>query len=194
MFGLEFSVGLSTRSESYIGSLDNWNRAENILKEQIKIFPGWVINEGDAAFYGPKIDVKIKDSLGRQHQCWTIQLDFNLPERFNLKYMAADGSHQRPVMIHRAILGSFERFLAVLLEHTNGRLPFFLQPRQICIIPVSEKCNEYASFVKNNFSNFSVEIDNSDEKIAKKIRNAEVMKFNYIFVVGEKEKERKRTV
>jgi threonyl-tRNA synthetase len=188
-FGLEISVGLSTRPEKYIGELDNWNKAEEILKQQIQKFPGWYINEGDGAFYGPKIDIKIKDSLKREHQCGTIQLDFNLPERFDLKYAMPDQTFRRPVMIHRAIYGSFERFIAILLEHTGGLLPFWLSPRQICIIPVSGKFISYAEEVKQYFSGFSVEVDSSDEKINKKIRNAEVMKFNYIFVVGEKEIE-----
>jgi threonyl-tRNA synthetase len=190
-FGMEISVGLSTRPEQYIGELDNWNKAEEILKKQIQQFPGYSINEGDGAFYGPKIDIKVKDSLGRQHQCATVQLDFNLPERFDLKYTMPDQSHRRPVMIHRAIFGSFERFMAILLEHTNGHLPFWCSPRQICIVPISEKFVSYAEEVKKVFSRFSVEVDSSDEKINKKIRNAEVMKFNYIFVVGGKEMENK---
>ncbi len=163
------------------------DKAESILENRIKSFPGWSINHKDAAFYGPKLDFKIKDALNREHQCGTIQLDFNLPQRFDLKYMDADGSYQRPVMLHRAILGSVERFLAILLEHTGGSLPFWLSPRQISIIPVSQKFVDYANLVKKTFEKYETDIDVSDEKIGKKIRNAEVLKYNYIFVVGEKE-------
>ncbi len=189
-FGFKFGVELSTRPEKYIGELENWDKAESILKEKIQKFKGWVINEGDGAFYGPKIDVKIKDSLKREHQCGTIQLDFNLPERFDLKYNGEEGQ-ERPVLIHRAIFGSFERFIAILLEHTNGNLPFWLSPRQICIVPVSMKFSEYAEEIKEKFSDYEIEIDDSSNTLNKKIRSAEKIKFNYIFVIGEKEMESK---
>ena len=189
-FGFKFGVELSTRPEKYIGELENWDKAESILKQKIQRFKGWVINEGDGAFYGPKIDVKIKDSLKREHQCGTLQLDFNLPDRFDLKYNGEDGK-ERPVLIHRAIFGSFERFIAILLEHTNGNLPFWLSPRQICIVPVSMKFSEYAEEIKEKFIEYEVEIDDSSNTLNKKIRSAEKIKFNYIFVVGEKEMESK---
>ena len=147
-FGFSFGVELSTRPEKYIGDLDNWNKAEEILEKKIKAIPNWKINKGDGAFYGPKIDVKIKDSLKREHQLGTIQLDFNLPERFNLQYRTEEDFEQ-PVLIHRAIFGSVERFIAILLEHTNGNLPFWLSPRQICIVPVANKYNEYANEIKS---------------------------------------------
>ena len=189
-FNFEFEVELSTRPEKYIGNLENWNKAEEILKNKIQIIPNWRVNEGDGAFYGPKIDVKIKDSLKREHQLGTIQLDFNLPERFNLKYKTEDG-YEQPVLIHRAIFGSVERFIAILLEHTGGKLPFWLSPRQICIVPVANKYNDYANIIKEKFiDKFSETIvDDSTETMNKKIRNAEKLKFNYIFVVGEKEEE-----
>ena len=198
-FGLDYEVELSTRPEEFIGDIEKWNYAEDILKKCIKRFVKWEINEGDGAFYGPKIDFTIIDSLGRKQQCGTIQLDFNLPseDRFNLKYKTNDSEHpyEQPVMIHRAILGSIERFIAVMLENTQGELPFFVSPRQICIIPVSEHYLDYAKgikeeFLKNN-NDLSVEVDESDNTLKKKIRNAEIFHFNYIIVVGKKEKENK---
>ncbi len=188
-FGFEFEVELSTRPEKYIGNIDNWNKAEEILEQKIKVFENWKINEGDGAFYGPKIDVKIRDSLKREHQCGTIQLDFNLPERFDLKYVSESEGHNRPVLIHRAIFGSFERFIAILLEHTNGRLPFWVSPRQICIIPISLKYIDYAKILEFKFSQYEVVIDDTTNTLNKKIRSAEQLCFNYIFVVGEKEEE-----
>lgn len=190
-FGLEIDAELSTRPENYIGNIEIWNKAEEILKNKIQVFPNWKIDEGSGAFYGPKIDIKVKDSLNRYHQCATIQLDFNLPERFDLTYLTSDNQYKRPVMIHRAILGSVERFMAILLEHTNGNLPFWLSPRQICIIPVSNKYNEYANEIKKYFKKYYIDIDNSGDMFNKKIRNAEVMKYSYIFIIGEKEQNNK---
>ena len=187
-FNFSFHVELSTRPDKYIGSIENWDKAETILEDKIKKFSKWNINKGDGAFYGPKIDVKVKDSLNREHQCGTIQLDFNLPERFDLKYVGEE-SLERPILIHRAILGSFERFIAILLEHTNGKLPFWLSPRQICIIPVSLNFLNYAKSVKNNFDEYEIVLDDSTNTLNKKIRSAEKLKFNYIFVVGEQEEE-----
>lgn len=187
-FNFTFEVELSTRPKTFIGSIDNWNKAESILEEKIKKFNKWNINEGDGAFYGPKIDVKVKDSLNREHQCGTIQLDFNLPERFDLKYVG-EQSHDRPILIHRAIFGSFERFIAILLEHTNGKLPFWLSPRQISIIPISLNFLNYAKSLKNYFEEYETVIDDSANTLNKKIRSAEKLKFNYIFVVGEQEEK-----
>lgn len=187
-FNFSFHVELSTRPDKYIGSIENWDKAETILEDKIKKFSKWNINKGDGAFYGPKIDVKVKDSLNREHQCGTIQLDFNLPERFDLKYVGEE-SLERPILIHRAILGSFERFIAILLEHTNGKLPFWLSPRQICIIPVSLNFLNYAKSVKSNFDEYEIVLDDSTNTLNKKIRSAEKLKFNYIFVVGEQEEE-----
>ncbi|VVU95747.1 tRNA synthetase class II core domain (G, H, P, S and T) [seawater metagenome] len=185
-FGFKFTAELSTRPKEYIGNLENWNKAEAILENQIKKLKHWKINPGDGAFYGPKIDIHIKDSLKRTHQCGTLQLDFNLPERFDLKYSDEQGL-SRPVLIHRAILGSVERFMAILLEHTNGKLPFWLSPRQICIIPVSNNFLDYCLNIKSQLKEYRVEIDDSNNTLNKKIRNAEKFKFNYILVVGERE-------
>jgi len=188
-FNFKFEVELSTRPDKYIGNLDNWNKAEQILESKIKKISKWKINKGDGAFYGPKIDVKIKDSLKRKHQCGTIQLDFNLPERFQLKYSNDNEGLDTPVLIHRAIFGSIERFMAILLEHTNGRLPFWLSPSQISIIPISNIYLDYANQIKEKFNNYDVVVDNSKETLNKKIRNSQKQCFNYIFVVGEKEME-----
>lgn len=188
-FNFDFEVELSTRPEKYIGELENWNKAEEILENKIKVFKNWKINKGDGAFYGPKIDVKIRDSLNREHQCGTIQLDFNLPQRFDLKYVSENEGHERPVLIHRAIFGSFERFIAILLEHTNGKLPFWVSPRQICIIPVNLKFINYAENIKEIFKDYEIIIDDSTNTLNKKIRLAEKLCFNYIFVIGEKEEK-----
>ena len=188
-FNFDFKVELSTRPDKYIGELENWDRAEEILKSKIKTFKNWEINEGDGAFYGPKIDVKIKDSLKREHQCGTVQLDFNLPNRFDLKFANENDGFECPVLIHRAIFGSFERFIAILLEHTNGKIPFFVSPRQICIIPVSIKYLSYAEKINEKFADYCTYIDDSSNTLNKKIRNAEKLRFNYIFVVGEQEED-----
>ena len=188
-FNFKFEVELSTRPEKYIGNLENWNKAEEILEKKIKIIPKWKINEGDGAFYGPKIDVKIKDSLKREHQLGTIQLDFNLPERFKLKYSTEKETLETPVLIHRAIFGSVERFIAIILEHTNGKLPFWLSPRQISIIPIANVFLDYAYKIKKLFDMYDVVVDCSTETLNKKIRNSQKQCFNYTFVVGEKEEE-----
>lgn len=186
-FNFTFEVGVSTRPDNYIGDIKNWDLAEDILKKHASKF-NFHIKEKDGAFYGPKIDIHIKDALDRLHQCGTIQLDFNLPERFDLKYTDKDNSFKRPVIIHRAIFGSLERFIAILLEHTQGDLPFWLSPRQIMIIPIkTEKHLEYCMKLKNQLSDYEVDIDDSSETLNKKIFNAETMKYNYIIVVGNKE-------
>lgn len=186
IFGFEFEMALSTRPDDFIGSIDIWDKAEDYLKKALDGCD-WHLNEKDGAFYGPKIDVKIKDSLGRSHQCATIQLDFNLPERFKLAYTNEEGVDERPIMIHRAIYGSLERMFAILTEHYKGKWPFWLSPRQICIIPVNLSCHEYANTIKQLYLDFNVELDLSDNTLGKKIRNAQVSQFNFIFVVGEKE-------
>lgn len=186
-FGLSMEAGLSTRPDEYIGDLDTWNKAEAILEEQISTLPNWKINKGDAAFYGPKIDFTISDSLGRKHQCGTLQLDFNLPQRFNLSYVNDQNQTQPLVLIHRAIFGSVERFLAILLEHTRGNLPFWLSPRRICVVPVTKDCIPYAQEVATYFEEFGAEVDASDLSVGKKIRTAEILKYNYIFIVGLRE-------
>jgi threonyl-tRNA synthetase len=192
-FNLKFSVGLSTKPEKYIGSDEIWTQAESTLNSLIKTFEHYHINEGDGAFYGPKLDFTVEDTLGRKHQLGTIQLDFNLPERFDLTYQTdVQGKFERPVIIHRAILGSVERFIALLLENGQGDIPLFVSPRQISIIPVSVRPDllDYCSEIKNqfNFNGFKhVQLDDSTETLQKKILNSEILHYNYIVVIGKKE-------
>ncbi len=198
-FGFQYEICLSTRPEKYIGSIEKWNQAEEILAKVIDQFTGckWKLNPADGAFYGPKLDITLQDSLGRKHQCGTIQLDFNLPlpERFNLKYRDQDDQYKEPVIIHRAILGSIERFMAILLEHTGGKLPFWLSPRQIFIVPFlqkeADKVIKYLEEVKNELSEYEVEIDYSENPFQNKIKYAFQMKYNYIFCVGRREADRR---
>jgi threonyl-tRNA synthetase len=181
---------LSTRPEKYIGSLEIWEMAEKTLKEVLDAKKvAYKINAGDGAFYGPKIDFHIKDCLGRSWQCGTIQLDFSMPQRFELEYTDADGQKKCPVMIHRALLGSMERFIGILLEHYGGALPVWLSPLQVKIIPVSEKFTDYAESVKKQCEakGLRVEVDDRSEKMGYKIREAEVKKIPYMAIVGEKE-------
>ncbi len=192
-FGFEnWHVSLSTKPEKAMGSLQVWEKAEKSLKDALEgLKIDYKVNEGEGAFYGPKIDFTIKDSLKRDWQCGTIQLDFSMPEKFGLEYMEKDGSMQRPVMIHRAILGSIERFLAILTEHYGGAFPLWLSPRQIAILPVSEKkFGNYAIEVGEILKRegFYVEVDLRDESLGKKIREATQLKTNYLFIVGEREK------
>ncbi len=193
IFNFKFSVGLSTRPEKYIGSIDNWNKAEEILSRLITTFDESNINPGDGAFYGPKLDFTVTDTLGRKHQLGTIQLDFNLPERFNLTYQDDQGALVRPVIIHRAILGSVERFIALLLENGQGDIPYFVSPRQICIIPVSVKpdlveyCDKVKTLINTSNAGKYVNVDLSSETLQKKILNAEMLHYNYIIVLGKKE-------
>ncbi len=189
-FGFEYHVELSTRPEKSIGSDEVWELAEKTLKEVIEDSGlEYVINEGDGAFYGPKIDYHIKDCLGRTWQCGTIQLDFSMPERFNLEYTGEDGKQHRPIMIHRALYGSLERFAGILTEHYGGAFPAWLAPVQARILPVSEKFMDYAEKVYEELyaAGVRVEIDRSDESLGKKIRNAEMQRVPYMLVVGEKE-------
>lgn len=194
VFGLTYHLELSTRPLKSIGSDEAWEVATKGLIDALKaVGKEYKINDGDGAFYGPKIDIHIKDAIGRTWQCGTIQLDMNLPERFNLVYIDADGKEKRPVMIHRVIYGSIERFLGILIEHFAGAFPVWLSPIQVTIIPVSEKFNDYAMFVANKLKliNLRLEIDNSDNSLNKRIRNAEKNKIPYILVVGEKEMKNK---
>ncbi len=186
----EVSVGLSTRPEKYIGELAVWDKAQNALKKALESAQvQYHINEGDGAFYGPKIDFTVRDSLKRKWQLGTIQLDFSMPYRFGLQYIGNDGSTLQPVMIHRAILGSFERFVGVLLEHTAGNLPLWLSPTQIVIMPISDKFKDYAEQIKNELENqdFRVTTDYRNEKIQRKIRDAEVQKIPFMIIIGEQE-------
>ena len=189
-FGFKYSIELSTRPDDYMGDLDAWNLAEKNLKEALeeKNLP-YTINEGDGAFYGPKIDFHLEDAIGRTWQCGTIQLDFQLPENFDLTYVDENGERQRPVMLHRALLGSVERFMGILIEHFAGKFPLWLSPVQVEVIPVSDKFKDYAQNLadKLHAEGLRVHLDGRTEKVGYKIREAQVKKINYMLVIGEKE-------
>lgn len=192
IFGFSYSVAISTRPEGFIGSEESWDLATQALINAVtKENLPYVIHEGDGAFYGPKIDVELVDSLGRKWQCSTVQCDFTLPERFNLFYIGADGERHRPVMVHRAILGSIERFIGILIESTGGALPLWLAPEQCRIIPVSESHLSYAHDVckKLHDAGIRVTVDESSNTLGYKVRTAQVAKIEYILVVGDKERE-----
>jgi len=186
----EFKAELSTRPESFIGKEDIWGKAEAILEEVLKEKDfSFEVCKGEGAFYGPKIDIKLKDALGRTWQCATVQLDFFLPQRFELYYIDEQGEKRTPVMIHRVILGSLERFLATLIEHYKGAFPFWLSPVQIKVLSLKSSCSDYAKKVKEILDKeFRVEVDLREESLSKKIREAELEKVPYIVVAGEKEK------
>jgi len=194
-FDLERKVYLSTRPDDAMGDIKIWQKAENALqsaldKNKIK----YNIKEKDGAFYGPKIDIEVKDSLGRSWQTGTIQLDFFMPERFELEYVAKDGNKKRPVMIHRALMGSLERFIGIITEHYAGVFPIWLAPIQVIVLPISDKHVAYAKQVAETFKNkkIRVEIDDRTESIGKKIREAEMQKIPYMLIVGDKEVESKK--
>ena len=192
LFGFKYHVELSTRPEDSMGSDEDWEIATNSLKDALEeIGLDFVINEGDGAFYGPKIDFHLEDSLGRTWQCGTIQLDFQLPERFELEYTGADGDKHRPVMIHRVVFGSIERFIGILIEHFAGAFPLWLAPEQVKIIPVSDKQLDYAKGVlsKLEAEHIRASIDDRSEKMGYKIRQAQLEKIPYMLVVGDKEME-----
>ena len=175
-----------------MGSDEDWNMAEDSLKAALEEMNlPYKINEGDGAFYGPKIDFHLEDSLGRTWQCGTIQLDFQLPQRFELDYIGSDGEKHRPVMIHRVAFGSIERFIGILIEHYAGKFPVWIAPTQVKILPISDKFNAYAQEVKDALfaKGLRVEIDDRAEKIGFKIREAQLEKVPYMLVVGEKEVE-----
>lgn len=194
-FDFKFSLCLSTRPESYMGDLSLWDDAEASLKKVLESTGlEWTLNEGDGAFYGPKIDITITDSTGKPHQCATIQLDFQLPIRFDLKYVKPDSSFERPIIVHRAIFGSIERFIAILCENFAGHWPFWLSPIQAQIVPVNEKLNDYALSIEDRLleEGFMAECElDPGLTLNKKVRNAEVAKYNFILVVGNKEAEAK---
>jgi len=176
-----------------MGTEEQWNMAINNLKEALEEKGvDYRINEGDGAFYGPKIDFHLEDSIGRTWQCATIQLDFQMPERFDLTYIGEDNEKHRPVMIHRTILGSMERFMGILIEHYAGKFPVWLAPIQISILPISDKYNDHAKKIENIFKDrgLRVEVDARAEKIGYKIREAQLQKIPYMLVVGEKEVEK----
>ena len=189
-FGFEYFVELSTRPEDSMGSDEDWEMATNGLRNALEEMGlDYIVNEGDGAFYGPKIDFHLRDSIGRTWQCGTIQLDFQLPQRFEAEYVAEDGTKKRPIMIHRVCFGSIERFIGILIEHYAGKFPVWLAPVQVKVIPVSEKSMEYASGVyeKMKAAGIRVELDHKDEKVGYKIRQAQLEKVPYMLVLGEKE-------
>ncbi len=192
LFGFEYHMELSTRPEKFIGSVESWDMATAALKQALdEMGKPYKINEGDGAFYGPKIDFHLKDSIGRTWQCGTIQLDMQMPERFELTYVGPDGEKHTPVMIHRVIFGSIERFIAILTEHYAGAFPTWLAPVQVTILPISDKQHEYAEKLKARFEELDirVEADLRNEKVGYKIREAQLQKIPYMLVVGDKEME-----
>ena len=194
IFGLEYQLTLSTRPEDFMGEIETWDRAETDLKNVLNEICGegnYRINEGDGAFYGPKIDIKMKDCLGREWQMGTIQLDFQLPQRFNLSYIDKDGSKKTPIMIHRALFGSFDRFIGIITEHFAGAFPTWLAPVQIRILPIADKYKEYSQKLLKEFEELDlrVELDDREEKIGYKIREAQLQKIPYMLIIGDKEVE-----
>jgi len=193
-FGFEYTIELSTKPEDSMGSAEMWEMAENALKEVLEeTNKAYVINEGDGAFYGPKIDFHIKDCLGREWQCGTIQLDFQMPERFDLTYIGEDGEKHRPVMLHRVVFGSIERFIGIITEHFAGAFPLWLAPVQVKILPIADAHHEYAKEVAKTFekAGIRVELDERQEKIGYKIREAQLQKVPYMIILGDKEVEAK---
>ena len=192
LFGFKYHVELSTRPEDSMGSDEDWEMATEALRGALDdLGLPYVVNEGDGAFYGPKIDFHLEDSIGRTWQCGTIQLDFQLPLRFNCEYIGADGEKHRPIMIHRVAFGSIERFIGILIEHFAGAFPTWLSPVQVKVLPISDKYMEYGEKVKAALeaANIRTEIDTRAEKIGYKIREARLQKIPYMLVVGAKEEE-----
>ena len=194
IFGLDFELTLSTRPDDYMGDIELWNKAEANLKSVLDELCGkdnYRINEGDGAFYGPKIDIKMKDCLGREWQMGTIQVDFQLPLRFNLSYIDSNGEKKTPILVHRAIFGSFERFIGIITEHFAGAFPVWLSPVQVSILPISDHQKEYAEKIKAILEEkgIRVELDARQEKIGYKIREAQLQKVPYMLILGEKEVE-----
>ena len=194
IFGLEYQLTLSTRPEDFMGEIETWNKAEADLKRVLNEICGegnYRINEGDGAFYGPKIDIKMKDCLGREWQMGTVQLDFQLPQRFNLSYIDKDGNKKTPIMIHRAIFGSFDRFIGIITEHFAGAFPTWLAPVQIRILPIADKHKEYSEKLKKQLEDLDlkVELDEREEKIGYKIREAQLQKIPYMLIIGDNEVE-----
>jgi threonyl-tRNA synthetase len=189
-FGLEYTLKLSTRPEEYLGTVETWNHAETELKRSLEAAKQpYTVNEGDGAFYGPKIDIEVTDAIGRKWQCATIQLDYMQSERFDLKYIGADNAEHRPVIIHRAIFGSIERFVALLIEHYAGAWPLWLAPVQAVVMPISDRHRDYAVGVRDRLAlaGIRVELDDRQEKIGYKIREAQLQKIPYMLVTGDRE-------
>ena len=192
VFGLSYKIELSTMPEDHIGTVEQWEHNQEILKEAItEMGKDFEINEGDGAFYGPKLDFHLADSLGRTWQCGTVQLDSQLPERFELEYIGEDGQKHRPVMLHRVVLGSIERFIGVITEHFAGKFPLWLSPVQAVILPIAERHHAYAQQLRQQLeaAGLRVECDTRSEKIGYKIREAQLQKTPYMLVVGDKEQE-----
>ena len=192
VFGLPYKIELSTMPEDHIGTVEQWEHNQDILKEAItEMGKDFEVNEGDGAFYGPKLDFHLADSLGRTWQCGTVQLDSQLPERFELEYTGEDGEKHRPVMLHRVVLGSIERFIGVITEHFAGAFPAWLAPVQVKVLPVTDRAAEYADQVAAQLDGqgFRVEVDHRSEKIGKKIREATLEKVPYMLVVGDRDME-----
>ena len=193
MFNMDYEVELSTRpTEKFVGEIAIWDQAEQALKEALEESgKPYVLNEGDGAFYGPKIDFKLKDAIGRTWQCSTVQLDFNLPERFDLKFTDKDGQAKRPIMIHRAIFGSLERFAGTLIEHYAGAFPTWISPQQVAILPIADRHLEFADQIERTFRAEMVraKVDSANEGIGAKIRNAQLAKVPYMLIIGDKEME-----
>ncbi len=193
-FGFEYSSELSTRPEKFMGEIKDWNDAESILESVLKKAKAkYQINKGDGAFYGPKIDFHIKDSLGRKWQCATIQLDMQMPKRFELVYTGEDGKEYTPFVIHRTIVGTLERFIGVLLEHLNGNLPLWLSPKQVRVINFTDRnkktCEKFVKELKELMPGIRIDEDYRTETVPARIRDAELMKVNYIIVIGDKEEK-----
>lgn len=189
-FGLQYSVRLSTRPAEFLGSVETWDHAEASLREALaRAQQPFTVDEGDGAFYGPKIDVDVTDAIGRKWQCATFQLDYQMPERFDLKYIGSDNAEHRPVVIHRAIFGTFERFIGLLIEHYAGAWPLWLAPVQAVVMPLSDRHQAYASGVRDQLAaaGLRVELDDRVEKIGYKIREAQLQKVPYMLVVGDRE-------
>ena len=195
VFGLEYKLTLSTRPEGdFMGEIETWDKAENDLRKVLDEICGegnYQVNEGDGAFYGPKIDIKMKDCLGREWQMGTVQLDFQLPQRFNLHYIDKDGNKKTPIMVHRALFGSFDRFIGIITEHFAGAFPTWLAPVQVRILPIADSHKEYAEKLKEKLEEYDirVELDEREEKIGYKIREAQLQKIPYMLIVGDKEVE-----
>jgi threonyl-tRNA synthetase len=190
LFDFDVRLELSTRPEQRVGTDEMWDRAEQKLTRALdELGLAYELNPGDGAFYGPKIDMHMTDSLGRAWQLGTVQLDYNMPQRFDLAYVGADNSEHRPVMIHRALFGSFERFIGVLLEHLDGALPAWLAPVQAIVLPITDNQNEAAAAVLKALSDAGLrgEIDARSESVGRKIREAELRKLPYMLIVGERE-------
>ena len=192
VFGLEYKLTLSTRpEEDFMGEIETWDKAENDLRKVLDEICGegnYQVNEGDGAFYGPKIDIKMKDCLGREWQMGTVQLDFQLPQRFNLHYIDKDGNKKTPIMVHRALFGSFDRFIGIITEHFAGAFPTWLAPVQVRILPIADSHKEYAEKLKEKLEEYDirVELDEREEKIGYKIREAQLQKIPYMLIVGDK--------